>query len=443
MSYDENDRIKMLKILCIIAMVSIGIFGYIDYQSAPQIPIYETWYMGLIALLCYSFVVFFPKKVSYKFIGELLGTTGLIGMVHKCILGEGQNAYSVYWLFTIPCLLFAISSRKVAFLSALLAIGSYIGLMYYHPVEVLRPSASWTYPLSFGTALLVCIIILLKYDKDSKILMAQLKSRHKELEASVRELDAAGMIINDQLEENQQLIRLMSHDIKNPLSVVRGALGLIENFSDDVKFKKAIDKINTSSLQIDNIVTNISDIQAVRGGKTELALEPLNLEITFSELQKMFEDKVKNKDIDLSFSVSDVHLNVLADKVSLTHQVLANLISNAIKFTPTGKKIRVSAQSWSENKILIVVKDEGIGMPLDLVDNVFSSHIKTSRKGTNGEKGTGFGMPLVKAFVEKMQGQIEIISKEATESESENSGTQVSIVLNRASKNSAEIKPAA
>ena len=96
--------------------------------------------------------------------------------------------------------------------------------------------------------------------------------------------------------------------------------------------------------------------------------------------------------------------------MTLLTNVLGNLLSNAAKFSPPGGEITLSSRKGKAGYIIIEMSDQVIGIPEDLKSKLFSMHEKTSRIGTSGEKGIGFGMPVVKKFVDLYHGSIESIS---------------------------------
>lgn len=118
-----------------------------------------------------------------------------------------------------------------------------------------------------------------------------------------------------------------------------------------------------------------------------------------------FEFKLETKDITIVKEGLDNHIFVLVDDVAFKTSVLSNIISNAIKFSENGSKISISAKIEKEY-VLVEIKDSGMGMPKELMSQVFDPHAKTSRPGTCGEKGTGYGMPLAMSYLKLMGGSI-------------------------------------
>jgi signal transduction histidine kinase len=121
-------------------------------------------------------------------------------------------------------------------------------------------------------------------------------------------------------------------------------------------------------------------------------------------------EQAKNKNIEIVTDVPE-DTAVFADS-NMLQTVIRNLISNAVKFTPRGGKICLSAITSDEKTIEIAVKDTGIGMSSTLIDNLFRIDVQTNRKGTEGEHSTGLGLIICKDFIEKHGGKIRIESEE-------------------------------
>lgn len=113
------------------------------------------------------------------------------------------------------------------------------------------------------------------------------------------------------------------------------------------------------------------------------------------------------------------------------NSVILNILTNAIKFTPQSGAIQIEVCNRGENKTQITISDSGVGIPNELLQKLFDSSEITTRKGTAGEVGTGFGLPIARAVLVRMGGAINVNSFEAKVGES-NSGTSFTILLNSA-----------
>jgi len=117
----------------------------------------------------------------------------------------------------------------------------------------------------------------------------------------------------------------------------------------------------------------------------------------------------KNKGIEIVNTIPE-KLTVYAD-INILQTILRNLISNAIKFTPIGGKVSLSAKENRDNKVEITIKDTGIGMSQTIIGNLFRLDVQTNREGTKGEPSTGLGLILCKEFVEIHGGSIWVESE--------------------------------
>jgi signal transduction histidine kinase len=121
-------------------------------------------------------------------------------------------------------------------------------------------------------------------------------------------------------------------------------------------------------------------------------------------------ESVRNKEIKITFNIQD-DIKVYADK-NIFQTIIRNLISNAVKFTPRDGKIDVFAKAFADKSVEISIKDTGIGMSNDIIENLFKIGLQTNRRGTENEPSTGLGLLLCKEFVEKHNGKIRVESEE-------------------------------
>ena len=121
-------------------------------------------------------------------------------------------------------------------------------------------------------------------------------------------------------------------------------------------------------------------------------------------------DSATLKQIVVSYDIPE-NLGVFADSDMLSG-ILRNLMTNAVKFTPKGGRVFFSAKPLSDNMVEISIRDTGIGMNQNMIENLFQLDTKTNRKGTDGEPSTGLGLMICKDFVEKHGGKLWVESEE-------------------------------
>jgi PAS domain S-box-containing protein len=234
--------------------------------------------------------------------------------------------------------------------------------------------------------------------------------------------------IQNQFEEQVGLTRVISHDISNYLNVIQFSIANIANYFDEnggethiIEYKN-IERSLRAVERIKSLIKNIRELQSIDDEKIRLKLEPLNLGQTLDLCLEVFIEVLNKKSIQVEVDCPK-HIEILAEKNSLSMSVINNIISNAIKFSKVNSIISITCKT-KDNLVEFVCEDRGIGMDNELLKNIFSKNIKTTRPGTQNEMGTGFGMPLVKRYIEFYGGSIHIESR-SDQHYPEESGTKV------------------
>jgi signal transduction histidine kinase len=229
-------------------------------------------------------------------------------------------------------------------------------------------------------------------------------------------------------EVKSRLLRIISHDIVTPLTVVKATAYQLKK---EVSDPSRVERIMRATTIIEDIVSFIRKKEMMDSGES-MELGTVVLKDVFDELAFLFHDQAQEKSIDLHFELEHPDLAVIAEPVSLGNEVLGNLISNAIKFSYPGCPVHIRANRLRNGLVQISIQDSGIGMDADTIACLFDPAVKQSRQGTQGEKGIGFGMPLAKAYVDAYRGLIEAESR-LQEHDKQNSGTTIRIILEAAS----------
>jgi len=234
-------------------------------------------------------------------------------------------------------------------------------------------------------------------------------------------------VIAKQKDEKTNLVRVLTHDVATPMTILKTSIRRLEKQLTTPSID--LQRMNHSIKVISNIFDHVRELEAISSGKKEMVLQKVNLVGIFDELKELHQSALELKNIHFSIEYKNLGgtFQVMADRKSLCYQVLNNLISNAIKFTDSGGSIKILVESnFGVTKCSIM--DTGIGIPKEIILNLFDTSVKTTRTGTSGETGTGFGMPIVKNYIEKFNGKIEIHSALKTDNIN-NHGTTITITL--------------
>ena len=206
----------------------------------------------------------------------------------------------------------------------------------------------------------------------------------------------------------------MSHDIRTPMNAIVGLTTLMENELDQPeKLAEHLHKLESSGQLLLGIINNILDMSRIESGKTTLSVEPMHLSQQLDQLSTMIRAQASEKAQTFTVSTHLRHENLLADPTRL-NQVLMNILSNAVKYTPCGGHIRFEVEELPRNehyaKYSFVVQDDGIGMSEAYQKTLFDPFTREERSGTNKVQGTGLGMAITKNIVDLMGGSISVES---------------------------------
>lgn len=235
--------------------------------------------------------------------------------------------------------------------------------------------------------------------------------------------------LREKVVSKQNLLRILVHDISNPLAIMRltGQMLAQENV---IEASVAAAKIQRSADQMTSIISLIRDMESFDSNQKHIAHQPIELVALLDQVVELVENRIAAKNIRLAkFYASEVY--VLGNETMLVHQIFGNIISNAIKFSHPRSRIEIGVEPLSIHEVAIIVRDYGIGIPPKLRGELFDPFSAISRQGTAGEKGTGFGLPITKNCVELLGGRLRVRSKTVSESP-EDHGTSVTVILKRA-----------
>ncbi len=207
-----------------------------------------------------------------------------------------------------------------------------------------------------------------------------------------------------------QFLASMSHDLRTPLNAVVGFSDLLaaqESGPLTGKQSRFVDRIQTASRHLLQLINDILDLSKIEAGQLDLDIETIRLSDVLPDILSIVEPLAAQKNIRLDNSAVDT-AEILADRVRLK-QVLFNLLSNAVKFTPEGGHVRVEGR-LAAAELWIHVSDNGVGISPQDQESVFSDFYQARTRGQSRE-GTGLGLAISKRLVEKLGGRIRLESE--------------------------------
>ena len=201
----------------------------------------------------------------------------------------------------------------------------------------------------------------------------------------------------------------MSHEIRTPLNAIIGFIDLLRDEETDKVKSEYLDIVNSSSKSLVNIINDILDFSKIESGKLGIEHIDFDSRKEFDMTKELFQAKADEKSISLQIIYTEVPKYLKSDILRIK-QIVNNLISNALKFTPDNGKITISVE-YKNHKLLVAVKDSGVGINEDKLETIFEAFsqedISTSRK----YGGTGLGLSISSRLANLLGGQLKVKSK--------------------------------
>ena len=234
----------------------------------------------------------------------------------------------------------------------------------------------------------------------------RVEERTSELKVQQQILEEKNTELQSLNEEKDELVNIVAHDLRSPLNQIRGMLNLIklspQNLTPDQQ--QFLDLSLKSSERLSTMIGRILDTNALESQEITLNLEVFDLEILLEEVITNFKLQAAEKDIELHLIVPEEPIEIELDR-NYTMQVLDNLLSNALKFSPSGSQVEVML--YEDGDVArIEIKDEGPGISSKDQKRLFSRFQTLSARPTAGEDSTGLGLSIAKRYVEAMGGRI-------------------------------------
>ncbi len=275
-----------------------------------------------------------------------------------------------------------------------------------------------------------------KVEKELKEAKLRAELATKTAEEAQGKAESATKIAEDAVKSKQQFLSNMSHEIRTPMNAIIGFTKVLLKSGLEPKQKEYLTAIKMSGDALTVLINDILDLAKVDAGKMIFEQTPFKMSASISAMIHLFETKIQEKNLHLIKEYDDKIPEVLVGDPVRLHQIILNLISNAVKFTARGE-IKVAVQMTSEDEenatLEFSVSDTGIGIAENKIPHIFENFQQASSETARLFGGTGLGLAIVKQLVESQGGTITVTSKP-------DQGSVFSFIL-PFQKTNAEVKP--
>ena len=290
-------------------------------------------------------------------------------------------------------------------------------------------------------ALLIVLLILFISAVIIFLLVREAKNRKRytaEIEKSRNELADALKAAKEASHAKSTFLFNMSHDIRTPMNAIIGFTDLLKKHLDDKALARSyIGKIETANDFLLSLINNVLEMARIESGKVILDETANNMYTFWDALLALFDTQMKAKGITFSSEIRVEHPDVMVD-VTKIREILLNIVSNAVKYTPSGGTVSLTVTELPSSRsgyivFQTVIADTGIGMSDEFLPHIFEEFTRERTSTESKVVGTGLGMPIVKKLVELMQGTIEVESELGK-------GTKFTLILSHRIADAADTK---
>ena len=303
-----------------------------------------------------------------------------------------------------------------------------------------RVSVQHTISLMVVLIVGISLLILLMLAFCFSTIISESKKRAVIQQKHSEELDEALHIAKAANESKSNFLSNMSHDIRTPMNAIIGFTTLINKEANDpVKVQEYTKKISSAGDYLLSLINDVLDMSKIESGKTTLNVTQFYVRELVNEVESIIRMQTDEKHQNFAVSVESVaHESLMGDKLRI-RQIILNLLSNAMKYTPDGGKINFSIEGVPQGKkdiqkLRIVVRDTGYGMDAEYMKTIFDPFVRLNNTMTGKIQGTGLGLAITKNIVDLMGGTITVSSVP-------NKGSTFTVELELPAADEAELLP--
>jgi signal transduction histidine kinase len=243
-------------------------------------------------------------------------------------------------------------------------------------------------------------------------LQEQLESSESARAHAERELQRSAKRMAKVEKEVEESMAICAHDLKSPINSVISFIEILNmegNRLGQREIKNVYERLNRTGRHMRDMIDDLLDTSTMTAGKVELDLQPQLLSNLCRDAIDHASGAIQDKEIEIDLQVKAPELKVKMDSAKGL-QILSNLLSNSLKFTPRGGKVTFHVSS-ANKRTTLRIQDTGQGIPSDELDAIFEKFKQTSTRSTEGEKGAGLGLSIVQQLVTLHQGTVQVESQ--------------------------------
>lgn len=361
-------------------------------------------YFTMFNVVGYFILPFLIRRAfSLSLVGNLFTTIGAITVLSLTWFSGGMWSAIYPWIIAIPVLALLVDGKRPGIYWCIFSFGWMVafGVMdlngFKLPVEydeTLRPL--WFLCILPGL-LLIIMVVSFTFEHSMQTALNDVEAQKVTIEKQSVELEKL-------IEDKDNIIRILAHDLRNPLANITILTRLLEKQVASGEPKEMVEMISHASSNAEVLVKHVLEMATLENRGDNIKLKPTDVRAVVNEVVNSFRQASENKGISIQVADIETYYMVMADMTYL-RLVLENLVSNAVKYSPKGMKIDLSIAD-QDDQVQLRIRDYGAGIPANEEDRLFKKFSTLSVRPTAGESSNGLGLSLVKRYMELMKGRV-------------------------------------
>lgn len=402
-----HKKYRLLVKACLLTSLFSGTYAimsvYYSYDKGVYLMLFN-----VVGFLCLPFLA--KTKIRFHILGNLYVLIGGVAVIALTYFSGGIWSAIYPWIISIPLLAILVVGKKSGLFWGAL---SFICMIWFGAMAMSDFSFPKEYDVSMHTSwyasvlpglLLLILFIALVFENIQSKALKGLQKRNKQLEIQQETIGQQSAELGRLIEEKDYIIRILAHDLRNPLKNINSLLNLLKLESDGEKKEQYHNMIYQSSINAQNLVKRVLEMDASDQKDIAINFESFNLTRYLNELLTNANDIASRKQIKVELVDDGGAKNVYADKTYIS-LIFENLVSNAVKFSEPHTSVHMET-SIEDNEVLVRVSDEGPGIHPEEQRLLFKKFSRLSNRPTAGESSTGLGLSLVKRYVSLINGKV-------------------------------------
>lgn len=390
--------------------IRFGGLGFVFGMSFASFYLAIThWWGAGIIMACSLLFAQVPWLVKWtknlQLTGHLFALVLLAGFSALCAVEGGLHGHAIAWLASVPlCVLLLLDLKGALWWSA----GCFAVALTFGLLETAGVKFPETYPQEWDT--IICLAGyagLVPFMALLGVIFERTRSRaFEQLESAMTALSMANQALRKLNEEKDEFLNIAAHDLKNPLTGVMGYAELLTHYKSPTpeQIQNASNMIRGASQRMLGIISDLLDIQKIEDGTLRMELVRCPVRQLMEGMVQQYEQRAALKQMKLLLEMPPTSLHVVANGMAM-EQILDNLISNAIKYSPQGSTVKCVCTADNE-LARIEIWDEGPGLGEEDQKNLFKKFCKLTPRPTGGENSNGLGLWIVQRMAQGMGGDV-------------------------------------